>query len=80
MMINVLLTSLFQAREKRPGSICSFIAVVYQVACMLKDGQEVFVDRSMHEILPWCMAQHFSVRLYAQVTIFLQCIEIFSMS
>lgn len=38
---------------------------------MLKDDQEMFVDKSMHEILPWCMAQHFSVRLYAQVIIFI---------
>lgn len=58
---------LFQARQKRPGSICSFIAVLYQVACALIDEQDVFVDRSVREILPWCMAQHFSVRLYAQV-------------
>jgi hypothetical protein len=62
---------LFQAREKRPGSICSFIAVVYHVSYMLHDEQEMFVDRSVHEILPWCMAQHFSVRLYAQVRIIL---------
>jgi hypothetical protein len=34
---------------------------------VLIDEQGVFVDRSMHEILPCCMAQHFSVRLYAQV-------------
>jgi hypothetical protein len=41
------------------------------VACVLNDEQEMFVDRSVCEILPWCMAQHFSVRLYAQVRIIL---------
>jgi hypothetical protein len=46
---------------------------------MLKDEQEMFVDRSMHEILPWCMAQHFSVRLYAQVTIVCQHINVYSL-
>jgi len=47
---------------------------------VLTDDREMFVDRSMREILPWCMAQHFSVRLYAQVVIFPQCINIYSMS
>ncbi|XP_021924824.1 probable methyltransferase TARBP1 isoform X2 [Zootermopsis nevadensis] len=58
-----------QGRQKRPGSMCSFIAVLYQLACVLIDEEEVFVGRSMREILPCCMAQHFSVRLYAQTTL-----------
>ncbi|XP_023705380.1 probable methyltransferase TARBP1 isoform X3 [Cryptotermes secundus] len=58
-----------QAREKRSGSICSFIAVAYHVSCVLNDEQEMFVERSVHKILPWCMAQHFSMRLYAQTAL-----------
>jgi hypothetical protein len=41
---------------------------------VLNDEQEIFLERSMHEILPWCMAQHFSVRLYAQVIAVPHCI------
>ncbi|XP_067009826.2 probable methyltransferase TARBP1 isoform X2 [Anabrus simplex] len=60
-----------QASEKRTGSMCSFISVLYHLARVLPGGEDraVFLDRSMQEILPWCMAQHFNVRLYAQVAL-----------
>uniref|UniRef100_A0A1B6LX73 tRNA (guanosine(18)-2'-O)-methyltransferase TARBP1 n=1 Tax=Graphocephala atropunctata TaxID=36148 RepID=A0A1B6LX73_9HEMI len=56
-----------QASEERTGSICSFISVAYHLASVLQD--EAFIERCVTEILPWCMAQHFNVRLYAQVVL-----------
>ncbi|XP_046663534.1 LOW QUALITY PROTEIN: probable methyltransferase TARBP1 [Homalodisca vitripennis] len=56
-----------QASEVRTGSICSFISVAYHLAVTLQD--ESFIDSCVTEILPWCMAQHFNVRLYAQVVL-----------
>ncbi|PSN36439.1 hypothetical protein C0J52_16303 [Blattella germanica] len=62
-----VIVNVITAQEKRPGSICSFIAIMYHLATALTDGtEEEFIDRSIQEILPLCMAQHFSIRLYAQ--------------
>nr|CAD7574392.1 unnamed protein product [Timema californicum] len=58
-----------QAAEKRVGSLCSFISVVYQLVRILSHDQESFLDRSLQEILPWTMGQNFNIRLYAQVAL-----------
>lgn len=58
------------ASETRPGSVCSFISIIYHVAFSLPrdNGLENYLDSAMKEILPYTMAQHFNVRLYAQLT------------
>lgn len=70
-LIDGMWLKLKEACEKRTGSLCSFIAVVVHLAQILDDHQEQekFIDKSMSEIFPFCMGQHFSVRLYAQVAL-----------
>ncbi|XP_047119243.1 probable methyltransferase TARBP1 [Schistocerca piceifrons] len=70
-LIDDMWLKLKEACEKRTGSLCSFIAVVMFLAQTLDDklDKENFVDKSMSEIFPFCMGQHFSVRLYAQVAL-----------
>nr|CAD7587480.1 unnamed protein product [Timema genevievae] len=65
----ILEPSLTMAAEKRVGSLCSFISVVYQLVRILSHDQESFLDRSLQEILPWTMGQNFNIRLYAQVAL-----------
>nr|CAD7425322.1 unnamed protein product [Timema monikensis] len=65
----ILEPSLTVAAEKRVGSLCSFISVVYQLVRILSHDQESFLDRSLQEILPWTMGQNFNIRLYAQVAL-----------
>ncbi|XP_039285527.1 probable methyltransferase TARBP1 [Nilaparvata lugens] len=50
--------------EERAGCVCSYISIAYHLAAVLKDDE--FSSRCVQEILPWCMAQHFNVRMYAQ--------------
>ncbi|GLH14526.1 Putative methyltransferase TARBP1 [Gryllus bimaculatus] len=66
-----LIWDVFQAAaETKPGSLCSFISIVYHIARMLpKDGLEEFIDKAIKEMLPCTMTQHFNVRLYAQVSL-----------
>ncbi|XP_046616037.1 probable methyltransferase TARBP1 isoform X2 [Neodiprion virginianus] len=57
-----------QAQEKRVGSLCSIISIVYHVARSLKSNlQSEFIDLSLEHMMPCCMLQQFNVRLYAQV-------------
>lgn len=58
------------ALEQRVGSLCSFISVVYHTLSVLPDtALEGWLDRAIVQFLPYCLAQHFSLRLYAQVTL-----------
>lgn len=60
-----------QAEEKRVGSLCSVVSVVYHVARLLSsDFQLDFIYQAFQYIMPCCMAQQFNVRLYAQVIAF----------
>ncbi|KAG8223604.1 hypothetical protein J437_LFUL004128 [Ladona fulva] len=59
-----------QVGLKRPGCMGSFIAVMYHLTKTTPQEQlEQFVKECLQHILPCCMAQQFSVRLYAQVVI-----------
>lgn len=54
--------------EKRTGSLCSLISVIYHTIKFLPSELTVtWIDTAIQTFLPYCMAQHFSVRLYAQV-------------
>lgn len=57
-----------EALEKRPGSLCSLISVAFHL-CKILPHEKIssWIDSAMQQFLPYCMAQHFSVRLYAQV-------------
>ena len=63
-----------QAGEGRTGSIGSFVAILTHLAQSGPPGSsgdadeaERFVRLSFRRVLPWCMAQHFNTRVYAQV-------------
>ncbi|XP_046740839.1 uncharacterized protein LOC124408147 [Diprion similis] len=57
-----------QAQEKRVGSLCSIISIVYHVAQGLKSNlQSEFIDLALEHMMPCCMSQQFNVRLHAQV-------------
>ncbi|XP_012266900.2 probable methyltransferase TARBP1 isoform X2 [Athalia rosae] len=57
-----------QAQEKRVGSLCSVVSIVYHVSRLLSaELQPDFINLALEHILPCCMSQQFNVRLYAQV-------------
>ncbi|XP_015117795.1 probable methyltransferase TARBP1 [Diachasma alloeum] len=64
-----LIWNLFpSARKNRPGSLTSFVSIVYHVAKSLgKSKQLEYVRKAITHILPSCFCQQFIVRLYSQV-------------
>lgn len=55
-----------QGTKERVGCVGSFLAALTHVACTSQD--EDVLCRAIDHTLPWCMAQHFNTRLYAQVS------------
>ncbi|XP_054262718.1 probable methyltransferase TARBP1 [Macrosteles quadrilineatus] len=66
-LIDSFWTLFNEASEERTGSVCSFISVAYHLAACLRRTD--FTERCVSEVLPWCMAQQFNIRLYAQVVL-----------
>ncbi|XP_043227173.1 probable methyltransferase TARBP1 [Amphibalanus amphitrite] len=67
-----------KAGEGRTGSIGSFVAILTHLAQSgaatpgsgdSGDSAEQFVRLCFRRILPWCMAQHFNTRVYAQAAL-----------
>ncbi|XP_071455025.1 probable methyltransferase TARBP1 isoform X2 [Hetaerina americana] len=59
-----------QAGVKRPGCMSSFLCVAFHLSMALPQSeQEEFIGRCIMYIHPWCMAQQFIVRLFAQVVL-----------
>ncbi|RZF47350.1 hypothetical protein LSTR_LSTR012854 [Laodelphax striatellus] len=58
--------------EERAGCVCSYISIAYHLAVVLQHDE--FSSRCVQEILPWCMAQHFNVRMYAQFVLSKLCL------
>lgn len=70
--------------EIRAGAVCSLVGVILHTALMLEESSsvcaldiETFFNTAMSVLVPYTMAQHFNVRLHAQVAILQlwQCIE-----
>ncbi|KAF4524335.1 hypothetical protein B566_EDAN015888 [Ephemera danica] len=62
-----------QASERRQGSIASFISVLYLwVLCCAETAVADLprlIELTVKLVLPWTMAQHYNIRLYAQVAL-----------
>lgn len=56
-----------QGTKERVGCVGSFLASLTHVACTSEDQH--LLRQSIECVLPWCMAQHFNTRLYAQVSL-----------
>ncbi|XP_068205851.1 probable methyltransferase TARBP1 [Palaemon carinicauda] len=56
-----------QGTKKRAGCVGSFLASLTHIACTSEDKH--LLKQSIECVLPWCMAQHFNTRLYAQVSL-----------
>lgn len=54
-----------QGVEIRVGCVGSFLAALTHVACTSSDPG--VLSAALTHTLPWCTAQHFNTRLYAQV-------------
>ncbi|KAF2366316.1 tRNA/rRNA methyltransferase SpoU type [Trinorchestia longiramus] len=53
--------------KQRPGSVASFLAAVSLLAC--HEQNEAIVEQCMTFAVPWCMAQQYNSRLYAQLAV-----------
>ncbi|XP_046388201.1 probable methyltransferase TARBP1 isoform X2 [Ischnura elegans] len=59
-----------KAGVKRPGCMSSFISVIFHLSRALPHEElEKFIGKGIEFIHPWCMAQQFIVRLFAQVVL-----------
>ncbi|KAK3849044.1 hypothetical protein Pcinc_044186, partial [Petrolisthes cinctipes] len=56
-----------QGIARRVGCVGSFLAALTHVACCSEDVE--LLSSAVQHTLPWCMAQHFNTRLYAQVSL-----------
>ncbi|XP_064094349.1 LOW QUALITY PROTEIN: uncharacterized protein LOC135206784 [Macrobrachium nipponense] len=56
-----------QGTKERVGCVGSFLASLTHIACTSEDKH--LLRQSIECALPWCMAQHFNTRLYAQVSL-----------
>nr|XP_053631943.1 probable methyltransferase TARBP1 [Cherax quadricarinatus] len=62
-----LLAHFLKGTKERVGCVGSFLAALTHVACTSEE--EELLCQSIQYTLPWCMAQHFNTRLYAQVSL-----------
>ncbi|XP_045594155.2 probable methyltransferase TARBP1 isoform X1 [Procambarus clarkii] len=62
-----LLSHFLQGTKERVGCVGSFLAALTHVACTSEDDE--LLCQAIQYTLPWCMAQHFNTRLYAQVSL-----------
>lgn len=76
--------SMFKGGDLRAGAVCSLTGVILHTALMLETSSttprteiENFFLEAMNVLVPFTMAQHFNVRLHAQVAILQlwQCVE-----
>lgn len=62
-----LLKHFLEGSKERVGCVGSFLASLTHVACTTEE--EEVLSQAIQYTLPWCMAQHFNTRLYAQVSL-----------
>lgn len=61
----------FQGNDLRAGSVCSLVGVILHTALMMESSGldiEHYINNAMMVLVPFTMAQHFNVRLHAQVS------------
>lgn len=61
------LSHFIQGTKERVGCVGSFLAALTHIACTVEDNE--LLCQAIQHTLPWCMAQHFNTRLYAQVSL-----------
>lgn len=67
-LLDTLWLNFNEALEQRVGSLCSFISIVCHVLSSLPDVLlESWLDKAIMQFIPYCLSQHFTLRLYAQV-------------
>ncbi|GAB6020480.1 Tar (HIV-1) RNA binding protein 1 [Chamberlinius hualienensis] len=60
--------SLLKDACHRFGSLTSIFSIMFSLAAVLKGtDQASFMEKSLNTVLPWCMAQHYNTRVYAQI-------------
>ncbi|XP_022234983.1 probable methyltransferase TARBP1, partial [Limulus polyphemus] len=63
--------NLNEAGRRRVGSVVSFLSILVLLSSSLKpDLLETHLLQWMPRVIPWCMAQNFNTRIYAQVAMF----------
>ncbi|CAG0895059.1 unnamed protein product [Darwinula stevensoni] len=60
-------TFMSKASVDRIGGMGSFVSILCHLVCLKPSTNAM--ERAFSEILPWCMSQHFSARVYAQAAI-----------